>query len=303
MSINSNREILPRTFSHKFGESPTAERKFSVTMTQPVGHQAILDAIGIYHGAAHPEYAYLLCTEGSITEVDRHHAEVTYRYEVPSSGSQDNQPNPLARKDVWSFSTGGSGVPALIYYFGSGNSQRRALINSAGDFFEGAMTEESELRCSIAGNRAAFPIGIAAAVTNAVNSDGFLGASVHQWKCQGISGQQQVEVVNGLEIKYWSVSVELVYRASGWNLALPNVGWNYISQAGTGNAKKRRCYVFSSESESSTEQIPSSNVMALNDDGSIRFNTDFTGSGAPTILNRRVHPEIAFTPYFGTPPF
>lgn len=298
MAINSFREVLPRTFAHKFGESPTAERKFVVTMSQPVDHQVILNAVSIFHGAAHPEFAYLLCTEGSITETDRHHAEVTYRYEVPSSGSQDNQPNPLARKDVWSFSTGGSGVPALIYYQGSGNSNRKALINSAGDFFEGAMTEESELRCSIAGNRAAFPLGIAAAVTNAVNSDGFLGASVHQWKCQGISGQQQVEVVNGLEIKYWSVTVELVYRSSGWNLALPNVGWNYISGSGS-SAKKKRCYVF----DESDEKVASSNVMALNDDGSIRFNTDFTGSGAPTILNRRVHPEIAFTPYFGTPPF
>lgn len=298
MAINSFREVLPRTFAHKFGESPTAERKFVATMSEPVDHQTILNAVGIFHGSMHPEFTYLLCTEGSITETDRHHAEVTYRYEVPSSGSQDSQPNPLARKDVWSFSTGGSAVPALIYYFGSGNSQRRALINSAGDFFEGAMTEESELRCSIAGNRAAFPIGIAAAVTNAVNSDGFLGASIHQWKCQGISGQQQVEVVSGIEIKYWSVTVELVYRASGWNLALPNVGWNYISGSG-GSAKKKRCYVF----DESDEKVPSANVMALNDDGSIRFNTDFTGSGAPTILNRRVHPEIAFTPYFGTPPF
>lgn len=302
MAINSFREILPRTFAHKFGESPTAERKFVVTMSQPVDHQVILNHVGIFHGASHPEFAYLLCTEGSITETDRHHAEVTYRYEVPASGSQDNQANPVARKDVWSFSTGGAAVPALIYYDGNGNGNRKALINTAGDFFESAMTEEAELRCSIAGNRSVFPVAIAAAVTNCVNSDAFLGAAKHQWKCQGISGQQQVEVVSGAEVKYWSVTVELIYRASGWNLALPNVGWNYISGSG-GSAQKRRCYVFSSESENSTERIPSSNVMALNDDGSIRFNTDFTGSGAPTILNRRVHPEIAFTPYFGVPPF
>ena len=126
-----------------------------------------------------------------------------------------------------------------------------------------------------------------------------MGAAVHQWKCQGISGQQQVEVVNGVEIKYWSVTVELAYRQSGWNLLLPNVGWNYISQAGTGNAEKRRCFVY----DENKEKVASANVLALNDDGSIRFNTDFTGSGAPTVLNRRVHPEIAFTPLFGTSPF
>jgi hypothetical protein len=298
MSILNFREVLPRTFSHKFGESPTAERKFVVTVTEPVAHQLLLNTVGIFHGSMHPEFSYLLCTEGSVTETDRQHAEITYRYEVPQSGSQDNQPNPLARKDVWSFSTGGAGIPALVYYQGSGNANRKALINTAGDFFESAMTEEAELRCSISGNRAAFPIATAAQVTNCVNSDAFMGAAVHQWKCQGISGQQQVEVVNGVEIKYWSVTVELVYRQSGWNLLLPNVGWNYISGSG-GSAKKKRCYVFSEEDE----KVASANVMALNDDGSIRFNTDFTGSGAPTILNRRVHPEVAFTPLFGTPPF
>ena len=301
MSINSNREILPRTFSHKFGESPTAERKFSVTMTQPVGHQAILDAIGIYHGAAHPEYAYLLCTEGSITEVDRHHAEVTYRYEAPARGTADSAVSPLSRADVWSFSTGGAAVPALVYYEGTGNATRKPLINTAGDFFEGAMTEEAELRATIAGNRSSFPLSDAVAVTNAVNSATYLGGAAHTWKCQGIGAQKQVEVVNGAEVAYWAITVELVYRQSGWNLALPNVGWNYISQAGTGNAKKKRCYVFAEDSDS--EKVASVNVMALNDDGSIRFNTDFTGSGAPTILNRRVHKEVAFSAYFGTPPF
>jgi hypothetical protein len=300
MAIIGFREVLPRTFSHKFGESPTAERKFVVTTDAPESHQTLLNTVGIFHGSMHPEFSYLLCTEGSVTETDRQHAEITYRYEVPQVGSQDSQPNPLARRDVWSFSTGGAAVPALVYYQGSGNANRKALINTAGDFFESAMTEEAELRCSISGNRSAFPVAVAAQVTNCVNSDGFMGAAAHQWKCQGISGQQQVEVVNGVEIKYWSVTVELAYRQSGWNLLLPNVGWNYISGAGTGLAEKRRCYVID---EATKEKVASANVMALEDNGGIRLNTDWTGSGAPTILNRRVHQEVAFTPLFGTPPF
>jgi hypothetical protein len=298
VAIIGYREVLPRTFSHKFGESPTAERKFVVTTDAPEAHQTLLNTVGIFHGAVHPEFAYLLCTEGSVTETDRQHAEISYRYEVPQSGSQDNQPNPLARKDVWSFSTGGAAVPATVYYEGSDNLTRKPLINTAGDFLESAMTEEAEVRCSISGNRSTFPVDVAASVTNCVNSDFFMGAEPHKWKCQGISGQQQVEVVNGTEIKYWSVTAELVYRQSGWNLPLLNVGWNYISQAGTGSAKKKRCFVF----DENDEKVASANVMALNDDGSIRFNTDFTGSGAPTILNRRVHPAVAFAPLFGTMP-
>jgi hypothetical protein len=298
MSIIGYREVLPRTFSHKFGESPTAERKFVVTTDAPEAHQTLLNTVGIFHGSMHPEFSYLLCTEGSVTETDRQHAEITYRYEVPQVGSQDAQPNPLARPDVWSFSTGGAGVPALVYYHGSGNGTRRSLTNSAGDFFEGAMTEEAELRCSISGNRPAFPIDIAAAVTNCVNSDSFLTAAPHQWKCQGISAQQQVEVVNGIEIKYWSVTVELVYRQSGWNLLLPNVGWNYIE-----GGEKRRAWVWSDPGAGGTrEQIASSNPMPLLANGGL--STSSPGeSNPPIILTRRVHREIAFTPYFGTPPF
>jgi hypothetical protein len=116
--------------------------------------------------------------------------------------------------------------------------------------------------------------------------------------CHGISGQPATEVVSGVEVRYWQVTVELSYKASGYQLRLPNVGWNYIKSAGTANASKERCYVLSN-----SEEIPSASVLALNDDGSIRFNNDFTGSGAPSILARRVNPAVAYATYFGTPPF
>jgi len=294
MAVLSYREILPRTFSHKFGESPTAEIKYALTLDGPTNTQAILDAIGIYHGAAHPEYAYLLCHNGQVTETDRFHAEVAYSYEVPQRGTQEYDASPLSRADVWSFSTSGISIPVFRYYNGTGNNDIKPLINSAGDIIEGATGIEGELRLSISGNRSTFPIANAVAVTGAVNSDTFLGAAAHQWMCHGVSGQQATEVVNGVEVNYWQVTAELSYKASGYKLYLPNVGWNYIS-----GSQKKRCYVYSEEGE----KVPSSSVMALNDDGSIRFNTDFTGSGAPTILERRVNPAVAFAGYFGTPPF
>lgn len=299
MSIVAHREIIPRNFSHRFGESPTAERRFHVTVSSPVGAQQVLDTIGIFHGTTHPEFAYLLCTEGTVNELDRYHVEAVYRYEVPATGTSDAQANPLARADVWSFSTGGAAVPALAYYDGTGNGSIKPLVNTAGDFFEGAMTEEAELQATISGNRAVFPIGLAAQVTNALNADAFLGAVAYQWKCQGISGQQQVEVVNGAEIKYWSVSVELAYRQSGWRLMLPNVGWNFVSGSGSERSRKR-CYVIDDQTK---EQVASSNPIALTPDGEMRLASDLTTSGVPDILYRRVHPEIAFQPLFGTPPF
>jgi len=290
MSILASREVIPRTFSHKFGESPTAEIKYHVTTSAPVGTQAVLDYVGIKHGTPHPEYSYLLCNQGDVNELDRFHVEVNYSYSVPASGTEDSDPNPLARADIWSFSTGGAAVPALTYFHGSGNNDVRVLVNSAFDFFEGAMTEESELRATISGNRAAFPVGVAASVTNCVNMDAYLGAQPYQWKCQGISGQPQVEVVNGVEIKYWSVSVELAFRQSGWRLMLPDVGYNYLE-----SSQRKRAYVIDSESG---EKVASSNPVALNSDGSLK------GSGtAPDILYRRVHREVAFEPFFGAPPF
>ena len=299
MAVLTYREIVPRSFQHRFGESPTAEIRYHATTDGPTPTQTVLNTIGIFHGASHPEYGYLLCTEGNLNELDRFHVEVVYRYEVPATGTADSDPNPLARADVWSFSTGGAAVPALAYYEGSGNGDVRALVNTAGDFFEGAMTEESELRATISGNRAIFPVGLAAQVTNAVNSDAFLGAAAYQWKCQGISGQQQVEVVNGTEIRYWAVSVELAYRASGWRLILPNVGYNFISGSGSSRERKR-AYVIDEETK---EKVASSNPIALTEDGGLRLASDLTTSGRPDILYRRVHAEVAFQPLFGTPPF
>lgn len=294
MAVLSYREIVPRTFSHKFGESPNAEIRYAVTLDGPTGTQAILAAIGIFHGASHPEYGYLRCSNGQVSEgtPTPYHAEVTYTYEVPELGS-DTDPNPLLRPDVWSFSTGGAAVPALTYFNGSSNTDRRALINSAGDFFEGAMTEESELRASISGNRTQFPLADAVAATNTVNNSTYLGGAAYTWKCSGISGQQATEVVNGVEITYWQVTAELAFRQSGWNLLIPNVGWNYINSL---SGKKERCFVYSEG-----ERVASANPMALNADGSINFNTDYTGSGAPLILERRVHRTANFSAYFGVP--
>jgi len=292
MAVLSYREILPRTFAHKFGESPTAERKWIATVDAPTSHQEVIDAVGIGHGSQHPEFPYLRMLSASLSETDRHHVEISFNYETPKQENLD--PNPLARADVWSFSTGGAAVPALVYYHGSGNGDRRSLVNTAGDFFEGATTEEAELRCSIAGNRATFPLSVATAVTNCVNSDSFLGASQHQWKCQGISAQQQVEVVNDQEIRYWSITVELAYRQSGWSLLLPNVGWNYIA-----GGQRKRAYVIDPDSG---ERVASSNPQPLNVDGSLDVASPGE-SNPPIILTRRVHRAVAFAPYFGTPPF
>ncbi len=210
MAVISFREILPRTFSHKFGESPNATRVVNATLDSATSTQEVLDAIGIFHGSFHPEYSYLVCTNGSVTETDAFHAEVTYTYEVPQEGTDEFQPNPLSRPDVWTFSTGGAEVPCLYYYAGNGIAP---LINSAGDFIEGVKCPESEVRVTISGNRPTFNYALAAQVTNCLNDQAYLGGAPYTWLCAGISGQQQLEVVDDVQVKYWSFSTELIYRA------------------------------------------------------------------------------------------
>lgn len=288
MAVISYREVIPRTASHKFGESPTAERKYIVTVDEPTATQTLVNAVGIFHGSVHPEFGYLRCLNIQVSETDRHHAEITYSYEVPKQ--EDLDTNPLARPDVWSFSTGGAQVPALVYYDGSGNGSRKPLQNTAKDFFEGLTTLEAEVRATISGNRAQFPLDQAAAVTNSVNDSAYLGGDKHTWLCSGISGQQATEVVNDEEIRYWQISVELVYRASGHSLLLPNVGWNYIE-----NGEKKRAWVWN---EDKSEKVPAGSPRPLTQNGGLKGDNE-----EPDILTRRVHPETNFSNYFGTPPF
>ena len=170
------------------------------------------------------------------------------------------------------------------------------LVNAAGDFFEGLTTEESEVRASISGNRSAFPLATAAAVTNAVNSSAYLGGAAHTWKCSGISAQQTTELVNDVEINYWQVSVELVYRQSGWNLLLPHIGFHYLD----GSDKKAAWVYDQTPAPEGPKQIVATVPQPLNSDGTLKYPG---AGGTPDILTRRVNPEVNFSTYFGTPPF
>ena len=287
MSVLSFREVVGRTLSHRFGEPPNAERRFVLTLdnTAPTVAEAA-SAVGIFHGAPHPEYPFMTMVDAQITEgsPSPFHAEITYRYEVLEPDERD--PNPLARSDIWSFSTGGAAVPALFYYDGE---TQKALVNSAFDYFEGLTTEEGECRATITGNRPTFPLATAVAVTNTVNSSSYLGADKHHWKCLGVSGQQQTEVVNDVEINYWAITIELAYRQTGWNLQLPDIGYNYLD-----GSEKRRAYVLNEDGD----EVASANPVALNSDGSLK-----TAGQLPDILERRVNREANFSSFFGTPPF
>jgi hypothetical protein len=290
MAVLSWREVMPRTFQQRFGESPTAERKFVATLDEPTPTQQIISQIGILFGSQHPEFPYLRMLDGSVNETDRQHAEVTYRYELPQQ--QDLDPNPLARPDVWSFSIGGAQVPALFYFHGNANDDVRPLVTAAGDFIEGLTATEAEVRANISSNRPAFDLVLASNIANGINGSAYLGGPPFTWQCAGISGNQAAEVVNDVEIRYWQISVELVFRRSGWVMQIPHVGWHFIE----GN-QKRRVWAWN---EDGTQKVDAAAPQPLTENGGLKYPG---ADGVPDQLLRRTFPVIDFSQYFGTPPF
>ena len=287
MTAFLQREILPRTMTHKFGDSPTAERRFVVSTDGETPQQDVLAQVGIYHLSPHPEWPFLSVLSITATETDPYHSEITYSYGMTAQENED--PNPLARPDVWNFSAGGSSVPAVDYYFGTGNGVLKALDNAAQDPFEGVTKTEAELTATISGNRANFDIGLAALVTNSINNAAYLGGAQYTWLCTGISGVQATEMVNDAELRYWQVGVTLIYRQSTHLLKIADCGFNYLD-----GGVKKRCYV----EDADGTKVPSANPMPLDPAGAmLAYAQSFT------TLERRMHREINFQTYFGVPPF
>jgi len=284
MAVKTFTELATVSASRRFGEAPSFQRKFVVEVDSPTTTQtAIVNSCGVQFLQSHPEALYAKAMNVSVANYNgsRWHYEVTWDYELPKQANA--QASPLVRPDIWRWSTGGIQVPALYYYDGT---VVKALVNSAGDFFEGATTDISTLQASISSNRSTFDYALATLLTNTVNSDAFLGSPKHTWKCSGISGTPQVEVVNEIETRYWQIETTLEYRPDGWPLQLPDVGYNYLE-----DGTKKRAYVIDPDT---SEKVPASNPQPLNTDGTLK-------TGAPDILTRRVHRQIGFSTYFGVP--
>jgi len=288
MSVHSWRE-LPRVVTHLIGASPEFERRFIVTLNNPDTNSGLMvAAVGAQHGSAHPEVPAAKCREVTVAEAyegNRYWAEVVAQYAIPPAEERDIDLLPWLRPDVWKFQTQGVAVPALYYY--DGNTQK-PLTNSAGDFFEGLTVDEAQQKITISSNRQEFPSGLAAAVTNCVNNAAYLGFAADGVKVQGISGEQATEQVNGQEVRYWKITSELLGRQSGWNLLLPDVGFNYID----GGVKKR-----ADVEGPDGEMIASANPIALDGNGGKQ-----AGGTLPAILTRRVYKRISMSQYFDTPP-
>lgn len=289
---------LARTFENELGGSPKAVRTWAVTLTDdtlqnnPTAHGTIITALSLdNYGAAHPDFnnPYFGLRKVTITERfndSPYHVQVVGEYGVISSNEVKT---PTSRDAEWSFESKPSQVAALYYWDGQ---TKKALTNSAFDYYEGLTTEELLVVAKVSKNYTNYdsangPLDIINA-TNKINSSSYLGCNAHTWKVAGVQTSYVTEIYNNVAHQYWKTTAELQFRQSSWNLFLPDVGWNFID-----GGQKRRAMVFDFENG---EWVASPNPVGLNGSGGMNFTT------TPFINERRVHEEANFGALFGTPP-
>jgi hypothetical protein len=243
----------------------------------------ILDATGIsVWGQEHPEYPSLNLRKYTLTERfgdSPYHVQLVAEYGLITN---DELLTPTERAAQWSFEATQGQVPALYYYEGSGNGTMYPLTNSAYDYFEGLVTEETMTKATMKKNYANFPTSLVSN-TNSINNALWFGGPTHTWKITGVNAEYTVAFQNWAVISYWATSVQLMYRQTGWKLQLPDVGWNFIA-----GGEKRRAMVFDFKNG---EWVASPNPVALSG-GNINI------TGRPDILPRRVNPETNFSSLF-----
>ena len=297
MSVASYHE-LARTFENELGGQPKAVRTWAVTLSDdtlqnsPTTHGDVINALSINnYGSAHPDIvnSYFGLRKVTITERysdSPYHVLAVAEYGVVSANELQS---PVSRTAEWSFESKPSQVAALYYWDGT---TRRALTNSAFDYYEGLTTEELIVVAKVTKNYSDFdaangPQDLINA-TNKLNSGIYLGCAVHTWKVAGVSTEYVTEIYNNVSHQYWRTTSELQFRQSTWNLFLPDVGWNFID-----GGQKRRAMVFDFQN---AEWVASPNPVGLNGSGGMNF------TATPFINERRVCEEVNFSPLFGTPP-
>jgi hypothetical protein len=243
----------------------------------------VIEAVGVSTwGQQHPEYPSLGARKYTLTERfgdSPYHVQIVVEYGLLTA---NDLLTPTAQAAQWSFEATQGQVPALYYYEGSGNGTMYPLTNSAYDYFEGLVTEETMTKATMKKNYASFPTAQVAA-TNSINNALWFGGPQHTWKITGVNAEYTVGFYNWTVVSYWATSVQLMYRQTGWKLQLPDVGWNFIS-----GGQKRRAMVFDFQNG---EWVASPNPVALSG-GNINI------TGRPDILPRRVNPEANFSSLF-----
>lgn len=284
---------LARTVEEGIGEAPRAIRRFAVVLSDdtlannpPTETDITTLCVSGGYGTAHPTMSAYSLRKFTINERfndSPYHVEVIAEYGITDP---EEILIPYNRAAVWTFEGQPSQIAALRYYEGDGNADPRSLVNSANDYLQGLVADESMITATVKKNYLNFPSSQIAAI-NSVNDASYLGAGLYLWKMSGGNVTQTTEVVAATKYKFWAAEWKLQYRQTGWVLLVPDVGWNFLV-----GGEKRRCMVFD---EKNAEWVASPTPMPLS-------SGQQQATGRPDILNRRVNPSANFTALFGAPP-
>ena len=266
MAVLGVREILPRTYEHRMGDSPTAGRVVAVTVDQPTATSAILETLGVSHGDPHPDHTGLVCNGISVDETDRQHVTVTLSYGV-SDKREDEDPDtpPWLQPDQWSFGASNSTVPCMTHYAKVGivANAIKSLVNAAGDQIHGITRAEGELKISITGSRLTLDLASYKGFVNAINDRTWAGFPAHTVQCVGFSAAPARLEFQGEVVDYWQITFELMYRQSTFNIWLPNVGWHVLV-----DGKKQRAWSYVKDDDTGALiKVPSPHPVSLNMNG------------------------------------
>lgn len=277
-TILGSREIIPRSYEHRLGGSPTASRTFVVTVDEPVPSSQIVTALNIQHGTPHPDHNNLTCDGFTIEEQDRQHVQATFTYSVPEAETEDPSQPPWAQPDQWTFSSSNASVACTEHYpFNLPAGQENVghpLTNTAGDVIVGISKAESELKITITGSRLELELSDLKKYVNCINESEWAGFPMHTVQFVGFSASPEKIEFDGESVNFWRISVDLVYRSSTHNIFLPNVGWNVIV-----NGQKQRAYTYITE-RGQRYKVPSPHPVSLNANGGFLCGQDQAAAAA-----------------------
>lgn len=289
-----------RSEEHRLGESTTFVRNITVRAGTVAELDAAVAGLSLSMGAPHPSQPLVPLTQLSYEEdIDEgrgggdmivYTANIKATYELQQSENAEESSgggDPTTRGTQYTFDSSGQPVAAL-YYYDNGNVLR-PMANSAGDPIKGLQVDEAIQTISIKFNRYTFPWTLAAALTNCINASQWEGFPARTVKCQGISAQSKQELIDDVNYWYYEIEIRLQYRQTGWDLYIPDVGYNYLE-----GGEKKRAWVIAPDPDAfgNEVKIPSADPVALNGAGGL------AGAGAPAVLTRRIYPTVDFATYF-----
>ncbi len=210
---------------------PEYEVRYVVTSTLAgVGPVAVIAALPITLGSL---YTYgsetdlsVLCRKiGPVEPTGPKTFEVPCLFnmadEADPSKNPEKEPNPFLRlpEIQWTHDDHQHPVTQAWRYTDDNTwtQQKEAVVNSAGgNFDKPLMRDAARLVLKLTRNEQFYPLGYSQLFQDTINSNVFLGWVTGCVLCKHIDGSWTAEQVEEVWLRYWRVSYEFVFDATGW---------------------------------------------------------------------------------------